>query len=53
VIKSSARLAVAGDTPDKLLLIDTESGEVTPFFKSAAANGIALVSPVPVVWIEK
>lgn len=53
LIKSSARLMVAGDAPDKLLLIDTESGEVTPFFQNAAARGIALVSPVPIVWIEK
>ena len=53
LINSSARLMVAGDTPDKLLLIDTESGEVTPFFQNAAARGIALVSPVPIVWIEK
>jgi len=49
LIRSSARLMVAGDAPDKLLLIDTESGEVTPFFQNAAARGIVLVSPVPVV----
>lgn len=53
LINSSARLMVAGDAPDKLLLIDTESGEVTPFFQNAAASGIVLVSPVPIVWIEK
>jgi hypothetical protein len=53
LINSSARLMVAGDAPDKLLLIDTESGEVTPFFQNAAARGIGLVSPVPIVWIEK
>ena len=53
LINSSARLMVAGDAPDKLLLIDTESGEVTPFFQNAAARGIVLVSPVPIVWIEK
>ena len=53
LINSSARLMVAGDAPDKLLLIDTESGEVTPFFQSAAARGVGLVSPVPIVWIEK
>jgi hypothetical protein len=51
LINSSARLMVAGDAPDKLLLIDTESGEVTPFFQNAKASG--LVSPVPIVWIEK
>jgi len=53
LINSSARLMVAGDAPDKLLLIDTESGEVTPFFQNAAARGIVLVSPVPLVWIEE
>lgn len=53
LINSSARLMVAGDAPDKLLLIDTESGEVTPFFQNAAARGMVLVSPVPIVWIEK
>lgn len=53
LINSRARLMVAGDTPDKLLLIDTETGEVTPFFQNAAARGIVLVSPVPIVWIEK
>lgn len=53
LINSSARLMVAGDAPDKLLLIDTESGEVTPFFQNAAARGVVLVSPVPIVWIEK
>ena len=50
VIKSSARLMVAGDIPDKLLLIDTESGDVTPFFPKPALPVIN--SPVPVVWIE-
>ena len=53
LINSAARLMVVGDAPDKLLLIDTESGEVTPFFQNAAARGIVLVSPVPIVWIEK
>ena len=53
LINSAARLMVAGDAPDKLLLIDTESGEVTPFFQNAAARGIVLVSPAPIVWIEK
>jgi hypothetical protein len=53
LINSSARLMVAGDAPDKLLLIDTESGEVTRFFQNPAARGIVLVSPVPIVWIEK
>ena len=40
---------VAGDAPDKLLLIDTESGDVTPLIGSGDKR---LVSPVPVVWIE-
>ena len=53
LINSAARLMVVGDAPDKLLLIDTESGEVTPFFQDAKARGIVLVSPMPIVWIEK
>lgn len=55
LIKSSARLMVVGDAPDKLLLIDTESGDVTPFFPesaTAARNAGPVRSPVPVVWIE-
>ena len=50
LIKSSARLMVVGDVPDKLLLIDTQTGDVTPFFSKAALPVIK--SPVPVVWIE-
>ena len=53
VIKSSARLAIVGDAPDKLLLIDAESGDVTPFFRNEDARRIGLVSPAPIVWIEK
>jgi hypothetical protein len=49
LIKSSAKLMVAGDVPDKLLLIDTESGDVTPLTISGDAK---LSSPVPIVWIE-
>jgi len=55
LIKSSARLMIVGDTPELLLLVDTDSGETAPFFpKSAepAARASRLVSPVPVVWIE-
>ena len=52
VIKSSARLAVVGDVPDKLLLIDAESGDVTPVFKNEDARRLGLISPVPIVWIE-
>jgi hypothetical protein len=50
LIKSSARLMVVGDVPDKLLLIDTQTGDVTPFFSKQALPVIK--SPVPVVWIE-
>ena len=50
LIKSSARLMVVGDAPDKLLLIDTETGDVTPFFKHQATP--AIQNPVPVMWIE-
>ena len=49
LIKSSAKLMVAVDAPDKLLLIDTESGDVTPLTIAANAK---LSSPVPIVWIE-
>jgi WD40 repeat protein len=49
VIKSSARLMVAGDQPGKLYLIDTESGDFVSFFPGATAP---LVNPVPIVWIE-
>jgi hypothetical protein len=52
LIKSSARLMVAGDVPDKLLLIDTETGEVTPFFSKSQPPAVSLDSPVPIVWIE-
>lgn len=52
VIKSSARLAVVGDAPDKLLLIDAESGDVTPFFNNEADRKRLLISPAPIVWIE-
>ena len=55
LIKSSARLMVVGDAPASLLLIDTESGEIVPFFpKSAqpAASDVVLASPRPIVWIE-
>ena len=55
LIKSSARLMVIGDVPAKLLLIDTESGDLTPFFPesaTAARNAGPLQAPVPVAWIE-
>ena len=53
LIKSSARLMIVGDAPSTLLLIDTESGEIVPFFPKSASGQQALTSPVPVVWIEK
>jgi len=52
LIKSSARLMVSGDGPDKLLLIDTETGEVTSFFSKSQPAAVSLESPVPIVWIE-
>ena len=55
LIKSSARLMIAGDSPDLLLLIDTESGESVPFFPKSAAPPTSegrLRSPAPIVWIE-
>jgi hypothetical protein len=55
LIRSSARLMVVGDVPSKLLLVDTESGDITPFFPesaTAARNAGPLLAPVPVVWIE-
>jgi len=42
---------VVGDVPDKLILIDTQTGDVTPFFPHAAALPV-IKSPVPIVWIE-
>jgi WD40 repeat protein len=55
LINSSARLMIVGDAPASLILIDTESGEIIPFFpKSGLAPGEGgLLSPVPVVWIEQ
>lgn len=55
LIKSSARLMVVGDAPAKLILVDTESGDVTAFFPEAATaarNAGPLQNPVPLVWIE-
>jgi len=55
VIKSSARLMIIGDAPDKLFLIDTESGAIVSFFPKPAGTASGqgqLQSPVPVVWIE-
>ena len=54
LINSSARLMVIGDVHGTLVLVDTESGDVTPFFaKTAGPPGGMGESPRPVVWIEK
>lgn len=55
LINSGARLMIVGDAPSALLLIDTETGEMTNFFpKSGGPPGSGeLTSPVPIVWIEK
>jgi hypothetical protein len=56
LINSATRLMVVGDTPASLLLVDTESGDITSLVsKPAGPSGSAgqLLSPVPVVWIEK
>lgn len=54
LINSSARLVVIGDVHGTLVLVDTESGDVTPFFAKSAmpAEGLGEF-PRPVVWIEK
>lgn len=54
LVKSSARLMIVGDAPALLILIDTDSGDVTSFFPKpeAGAGTGPLKSPVPVVWIE-
>lgn len=51
LIKSSARLMIVGDIPSALLLIDTESGDITDLAPKSSASG-PLVNPVPIVWIE-
>jgi hypothetical protein len=51
LINSSTRLMVVGDEPASLLLVDTESGDMTPLVSKS--GGAQLRSPVPVVWIEK
>ncbi|MEK6334267.1 MAG: hypothetical protein AABM67_04905 [Acidobacteriota bacterium] len=56
LINSAARLMVVGDVPASLLLVDTETGEIAPFFPKAGVPGASderFTSPVPVVWIEK
>lgn len=50
LINSSTRLMVVGDAPSSLLLVDTESGDITSLLAKTNAQ---LTSPVPIVWIEK
>ena len=50
LISASTRLMVVGDAPGALWLVDTESGDVTSLLAKAKTQ---LVSPVPIVWIEK
>jgi hypothetical protein len=55
LINSSTRLMVVGDARGSLLLVDTESGDITPLLsKSVSPSGSAgeSLAPVPVVWIE-
>lgn len=56
LINSSARLMVLGDEHAKLVLIDTESGDVISFFAKSAGppDGISKSAAlVPIAWIEK
>jgi hypothetical protein len=56
LINSSARLMVVGDIHGTLVLVDTESGEVSSFFPKLtgpAESGSETISAQPVVWIEK
>jgi hypothetical protein len=50
LISASTRLMVVGDPPSSLLLVDTESGDVTSL---VAKTNAQLISPAPIVWIEK
>lgn len=50
LINSSTRLMVAGDAPSSLLLVDTESGDITSLLVKTNAQ---VKVPVPIVWIEK
>jgi hypothetical protein len=50
LINSSTRLMVAGDAPAALVLVGTESGDITSMVPKSGAK---LLNPVPVVWIEK
>lgn len=50
LINSSTRLIVVGDAPSSLLLVDTETGDITSLLAKTSAP---LTSPAPIVWIEK
>jgi hypothetical protein len=52
LIKSSARLMVVGDA-GSLLLIDTESGEITSLIDTPATAAAPAEAKAPIVWIEK
>lgn len=55
LINSSARLMIVADAPASLLLVNTESGKIVPFFPKTAGTTPGdgpLRSPIPVVWIE-
>jgi hypothetical protein len=56
LINSSARLMVVGDIHGTLVLVDTESGEVTSFFPKPVGStegGGETTLATPIVWIEK
>lgn len=52
LIKSSAKLMVVGDA-GSLLLIDTESGEITSLIDTPATAAAPAEPKTPIVWIEK
>ena len=52
LIRSSARLMVIGDA-GSLLLIDTESGEITELMNKPSEPATPAGAKTPIVWIEK
>ena len=54
MISSSARLMVVG-SDDSLFLVDTESGDVEPFFPRPFDSILnkKIISIEPIVWLEK
>jgi hypothetical protein len=54
MISSSARLMVVG-SDDSLFLIDTESGDVEPFFPKSFDSILnkKVIGIEPIVWLEK